>query len=416
MVAVDLTARYVSLHLEPGDDVDIDVTVPSGWQTGTWTAAVYAGLGHGIALVTATVTVAGQVVSVAIDGDTLANLIPTGGTKFTGWWTLRRTSGDTRTWLAGPLVLGGGQTIRNGTQSLTVLVDGTSLSVEASTGVTLSDVTDLIAAIDVAEELDDLTDVAASAPTDGDVLGWDGDTETWGPVDPTAELGDLAMLDEVTNTEVSATAAIALTKLASIATARLLGNDTGSAAAPVALTAAEAKTLLAIVIGDVSGLQDELDSKVDLVGASTVTGSIMIQSVAENAAFRLIPAFGETYLNIAGGTFYATTFTDYDEEDGPHGTERRVICIPSVTHEIQLGNRISLRNIPGTSAEVMFFDAFAGTAGLGGKNGLATLNFVGRGAVSGAPAAGTWDTGDLMVDSDGVWHLCTAGGEPGTWT
>lgn len=61
-------------------------------------------------------------------------------------------------------------------------------------------------------------------------------------------------------------------------------------------------------------------------------------------------------------------------------------------------------------------DPVTGVAELGGKNGLTTINLVGRGAVAGAPAAGAWNVGDLMIDSVGVWHYCTVAGTPGTWT
>lgn len=52
----------------------------------------------------------------------------------------------------------------------------------------------------------------------------------------------------------------------------------------------------------------------------------------------------------------------------------------------------------------------------GGKNGLNPINVCGRTATPGAPSAGAWDAGDVVLDSAGAWHLCTAGGTPGTWT
>lgn len=61
-------------------------------------------------------------------------------------------------------------------------------------------------------------------------------------------------------------------------------------------------------------------------------------------------------------------------------------------------------------------DGGAGTAMLGGKNDAEPVTFCGRLTTSGAPASGTWDTGDAVIDADGTWHLCTAGGTPGTWT
>jgi hypothetical protein len=61
-------------------------------------------------------------------------------------------------------------------------------------------------------------------------------------------------------------------------------------------------------------------------------------------------------------------------------------------------------------------DPNTGVASLGAKNGLANLQFCGRRTGTGAPTTGTWNAGDLVIDSAGAWHLCTAGGTPGTWT
>lgn len=58
----------------------------------------------------------------------------------------------------------------------------------------------------------------------------------------------------------------------------------------------------------------------------------------------------------------------------------------------------------------------AGVALAGAKNGLAAIQLAGYKATSGAPATGAWATGDVVLDAAGAWHLCTAGGTPGTWT
>lgn len=67
-------------------------------------------------------------------------------------------------------------------------------------------------------------------------------------------------------------------------------------------------------------------------------------------------------------------------------------------------------------AAVHTLDPTTGVASLGGKNGLTALRLAGFKNSSGAPAAGTWEAGDIVLDSAGAWHLCTAGGTPGTWT
>jgi hypothetical protein len=82
------------------------------------------------------------------------------------------------------------------------------------------------------------------------------------------------------------------------------------------------------------------------------------------------------------------------------------------------GMTVSGRMAVGTTVygNDQYIDADAGVAVLGGKNGLEPVVIVGRSTTVGAPSTGTWDAGDLMIDSVGVWHLCTAGGTPGTWT
>lgn len=55
--------------------------------------------------------------------------------------------------------------------------------------------------------------------------------------------------------------------------------------------------------------------------------------------------------------------------------------------------------------------------GSGYTNGIAMspMQLRGRKATTGAPTSGTWQTGDVVMDSAKVWFLCTAGGSPGTW-
>lgn len=51
-----------------------------------------------------------------------------------------------------------------------------------------------------------------------------------------------------------------------------------------------------------------------------------------------------------------------------------------------------------------------------GINGLSDTRICGNKLTPGAPTTDTWDTGNMIIDSLGTWHLCTAGGTPGTWT
>lgn len=57
-----------------------------------------------------------------------------------------------------------------------------------------------------------------------------------------------------------------------------------------------------------------------------------------------------------------------------------------------------------------------GVARFGSKNGLTNIRFCGFKNSAGAPTTQAWLAGDLIIDSTGTWHLCTADGTPGTWT
>ena len=66
--------------------------------------------------------------------------------------------------------------------------------------------------------------------------------------------------------------------------------------------------------------------------------------------------------------------------------------------------------------EAQKIDPTTGVASLGGKNGLTAVRLAGLKDSAGAPTTGMWATGDVVLDSAGGWHLCSAGGSPGTWT
>ena len=74
-------------------------------------------------------------------------------------------------------------------------------------------------------------------------------------------------------TSISATisaGAVTLSKMASLAANSIIGNNTGTAATPIALTAAQVKTLLAIAAGDVSGFDAQVrTNRLDQMAAPT---------------------------------------------------------------------------------------------------------------------------------------------------
>ena len=71
---------------------------------------------------------------------------------------------------------------------------------------------------------------------------------------------------------------------------------------------------------------------------------------------------------------------------------------------------------PGWIEATRILSALKGVTAGGNHNGLSPLTVRGRSAGTGPPTAGVWLAGDTYVDAVGSWWLCTATGEPGTWT
>lgn len=107
---VDLRGAWVPILGEPGDAVSIAVTVPSGSETGTWTATVWRDRRKSASVASFAVAVAGQVVTITLTGTQTGDLVPAGSSAFSGYWELDHTvSGVTRTWLKGDFVLDPGR-------------------------------------------------------------------------------------------------------------------------------------------------------------------------------------------------------------------------------------------------------------------------------------------------------------------
>lgn len=71
---------------------------------------------------------------------------------------------------------------------------------------------------------------------------------------------------------------------------------------------------------------------------------------------------------------------------------------------------------PGWVEATRVMSALMGLAAGGNFNALSQLILRGRRTTAGAPSSGSWSTGDWIVDSVGAIWLCTTGGTPGTWT
>ncbi len=132
MTTLDLSAAWVPILLEPGDAVSIPVTIPAGYDTGTWTANVYTSARQSGSPTSFTVTgPVSLVLTLALSGAQVAALAPAGTSKFTGYWELVRTvSSSARTWLKGDFVIDAAHRVpANGTQAVTVAINSGAITV-----------------------------------------------------------------------------------------------------------------------------------------------------------------------------------------------------------------------------------------------------------------------------------------------
>jgi hypothetical protein len=165
MTTIDLSAGWLPIVLEPGDAVSIPVTVPAGYETGAWTAAVYADKRQTAPLVSFTPTVVGQVVTISLTSVQVAGLAAAGTSVFTGYWELVRTvSGATRTWLKGDFIIDAARrSVSNGTTAVTLTLNTSAVTIETS------------AAAGSFQPIDtDLTSIAGLSPSAGDTLQYVG--------------------------------------------------------------------------------------------------------------------------------------------------------------------------------------------------------------------------------------------------
>lgn len=150
-----------------------------------------------------------------------------------------------------------------------------------------------------------------------------------------------------------------------------------------------------------------------MTGALTVQGSLTVRDSATPAkAYRFRTTGTDLDMDFGGKAPFISVFENPDFT----GFQRNYFLLE---RDQQLLRTMGLwRWYAGNlfGGVVHEIDTANGVAKWGGKNGLGTINLAGFKATGGAPTTGAWAAGDVVLDSAGVWHLCTVGGTPGTWT
>ena len=221
-----------------------------------------------------------------------------------------------------------------------------------------------------------------------------------------------ALSGDVTNTEGSlataiASGAVTLGKMANLAANSIIGNNTGSAATPIALTGSQVKTLLGISTSDVSGL-----GTIATQSASNVfiTGGQLSGLVTINGATI-------TGGNLSGTAVNGITTADIALTTGSYANPSWITSLAETkTLPSQTGNSGKVLGTNGTStswitnSSGVAWGAITGTltdqtdlnTALSGKLGtsLTSANiFVGNGS---GIATGVAVTGDISIDNTGL--------------
>ena len=163
------------------------------------------------------------------------------------------------------------------------------------------------------------------------------------------------------------------------------------------------------------GYVDGLVALLAALTGATFTGDVTmdganltVQREDGTGAFRFRVTGGGLDLEIAGLNVFVSAWQNADFTGTQSNVERWEPAGPHLIGRVQFGT--------GPFDNVHDIDSGTGVAALGKKNGLANIRLAGFKATAGAPAAGDWTAGDVVLDSAGAWHLCTASGNPGGWT
>ncbi|MET8826119.1 hypothetical protein ABZX40_13685 [Streptomyces sp. NPDC004610] len=172
---------------------------------------------------------------------------------------------------------------------------------------------------------------------------------------------------------------------------------------------------VAVTQAQVTGLSVALDAKASLAGA-TFTGDLTVNGadlavLGTGKGYRFRRGGGALDLEAAGSDLLISNWSGGDFT----GTQHSYLRLSADAQNVQLEGKFeSVTALYGGAVHTL--DPTTGVASLGGKNGLTALRLAGFKASAGAPSTGAWTAGDVVLDSAGGWHLCTASGTPGTWT
>jgi hypothetical protein len=127
---VDLAAAHVAVYIDPDRRAPIPITVPTGQETGTFRARVWANELRGTALVTLTELAVGQVVTLDFTSAQIDELVPPGERSFAGYWEFDRdVDGVWVGWFKGPFVVDARHRRTDITTALTVTLTSTEVTV-----------------------------------------------------------------------------------------------------------------------------------------------------------------------------------------------------------------------------------------------------------------------------------------------
>jgi hypothetical protein len=145
----------------------------------------------------------------------------------------------------------------------------------------------------------------------------------------------------------------------------------------------------------------------------TVTGDLTVaDDPTATKAYRFKVSGGSLDLDAAGEDLYLSAYPNADFT----GTQRAYARYEAGTQLAHLLGRHLIAAGAFDATGVADLDPSTGVAAIGAKNSLTNVRVAGFKATAGAPSTGTWADGDVVLDSAGTWHLCTAGGTPGAWT